>query len=71
MCCGEKKTGKTKSVETDWQTLEETADKCKKFGGKVITVCCDLHNVDEIITASNQCTNEFGSVDILVNAGIA
>jgi len=48
-------------------SLKELANRIYAKGGTVGTFTCDVSKFDDVQTAVNHCTKEFGSIDILVN----
>ena len=49
------------------EKLEELALELKEFGGKILTLKCDVTKTDDIEEVADIVSREFGRVDILVN----
>lgn len=49
------------------EKLEEVANKIKEYTSDVMTIKCDVTNVNDIKSARNLVEEKFGKVDILVN----
>jgi NAD(P)-dependent dehydrogenase (short-subunit alcohol dehydrogenase family) len=47
--------------------LEETATRCRSFGGSVGTAVVDVRRAEQIEDAVRRCREELGPVDVLVN----
>ncbi len=47
--------------------IDETAEALRQYGGKVLTVGCDVRDPDEVQNMVDHTVNEFGKIDILLN----
>ena len=47
--------------------LEETADRCRRRGARVVTAVADVRSASEVAEAVRRCREELGPVDVLVN----
>lgn len=49
------------------EDLEETADRCRSFQGRVGTAVVDVRRAEQVDEAVRRCREELGPVDVLVN----
>ena len=49
------------------QHLEATAEEIRRFGGRVLTIPCDVRHYDQVEAVMEQTERELGSIDVLVN----
>ena len=47
--------------------IDETAEALRQYGGKVLTVACDVRDPDQVQNMVDHTVNEFGKIDILLN----
>jgi len=47
--------------------IDETAEVLRQYGGKVLTVACDVRDPDQVQNMVDHTVNEFGKIDILLN----
>ena len=47
--------------------IDETAEALRPYGGKVLTVACDVRDPDQVQNMVDHTVNEFGKIDILLN----
>src|SRR5947209_13454394 len=47
--------------------LEETAERCRQQGARVVTAVADVRRPDDVAAAAQRCRDELGAVDVLVN----
>ncbi|MBN1299478.1 MAG: SDR family oxidoreductase [Actinobacteria bacterium] len=54
-------------VDINEKGLEQTAKNCRDFGSKVIALNKDVTKADTFKAALDECVNNFGKVDFLIN----
>jgi len=47
--------------------IDETAERLRQYGGKVLAVACDVRDPDQVQNMVDHTVNEFGKIDILLN----
>ena len=47
--------------------IDETAEALRQYGGKVLTVACDVRDPDQVQNMVDHTVNEFGKIDVLLN----